>query len=59
VSRLLKELSVELDDKTVTIECDNGRTIKLVTTEIAMLKTKLLHVDIHNHWPGQEKEPER
>jgi hypothetical protein len=49
VSRLLKELSVELDDKTITIECDNSQTIKLVTTEIAILKTKLRHVDIHNH----------
>ena len=57
VSQLLKELSVELDDKTITIECDNGQTIKLVTTEIAMLKTKPRHVDIHNHWPRQEKEP--
>lgn len=49
VSRLLKELLIELDDQTVKIECDNKQTINLVIAEIATLKTKLRHVDIHNY----------
>jgi hypothetical protein len=54
VSRLIGELRVELDDSRIRIECDNVMTIRLVTAEIATLKTKLRHVDIHNHWLRQE-----
>ncbi|KAF6527735.1 hypothetical protein HZS61_008037 [Fusarium oxysporum f. sp. conglutinans] len=54
VSRLLKELTVQLDDSIIQIDCDNTQTINLVTAEIATLKTKLRHVDIHNHWLRQE-----
>jgi hypothetical protein len=54
VSRLLTELSVDLDDKKIKIECDNTQTIKLVNSEITTLKTKLRHVDIHNHLLRQE-----
>jgi len=50
VSRLIKELKVKLDDNHIRIECDNKQTIRLVTEEIAILQTKLRHVDIHNHW---------
>ncbi|KAL9561366.1 hypothetical protein ACKAV7_014721 [Fusarium commune] len=54
VSRLLKELTVQMDDPTIRIDCDNTQTINLVTAEIVTLKTKLRHVDIHNHWLRQE-----
>src|SRR6185437_7552989 len=54
VSRLLKELTVQMDDPTIRIDCDNTQTINLVTAEIATLKTKLRHVDIHNHWLRQK-----
>ena len=54
VSRLLAELTVQLDDHHITIQCDNKQTIRLVTAEIATLQTKLRHVDIHNHWLRQE-----
>jgi hypothetical protein len=54
ISRLLQELYVELEDRTVTIECDNKQTIRLVTEEVSRLQTKLRHVDIHNHWIRQE-----
>jgi hypothetical protein len=54
VSRLLKELGIGLDDNRIKIECDNTQTIRLVTAEIATLKTSLRHVDIHNHWLRQE-----
>ena len=54
VSRLLKELSIRLDNNHVQIQCDNYQTIRLVTAEIAVLQTRLRHVDIHNHWLRQE-----
>ena len=54
VSRLLEELSVRLDSNRIQIQCDNHQTIRLVTDEIAILQTKLRHVDIHNHWLRQE-----
>lgn len=54
VSRLVKELGVTLDDSRINIQCDNKQTIRLVHAEIALLQTKLRHVDIHNHWLRQE-----
>jgi len=54
VSRLIKELKIKLDDNHIQIECDNKQTIRLVTKEIAVLQTKLRHVDIHSHWLRQE-----
>ena len=54
VSRLLAELTVQLDDHRIKIQCDNKQTIRLVTAEIATLQTRLRHVDIHNHWLRQE-----
>jgi hypothetical protein len=53
-SRLLKELKIDLPQKTITIHCDNTQTISLVTKETSKLQTKLRHVDIHNHWLRQE-----
>jgi hypothetical protein len=54
VSRLLRELTVRLDQHHIQIQCDNAQTIRLVNEEIARLQTKLRHVDIHNHWLRQE-----
>jgi hypothetical protein len=54
VSRLLRELTVELNDHRIEIQCDNTQTIRLVNQEITRLQTKLRHVDIHNHWLRQE-----
>lgn len=54
ISRLLSELHISLPDRTITIHCDNKQTIRLLTEEVARLKTKLRHVDIHNHWLRQE-----
>ena len=54
MNRLLKELSISLDDSHIRIECDNKQTIRLVTEEVAQIQTKLRHVDIHNHWLRQE-----
>jgi hypothetical protein len=54
LSRLLKELRITLPSTTITIQCDNKQTIRLVTQEISKLQTKLRHVDIHTHWLRQE-----
>ncbi|KAF7573989.1 hypothetical protein PtrM4_056120 [Pyrenophora tritici-repentis] len=54
VRMLLEELRVELTEKTITIQCDNTQTIRLINEEISQLTTKLRHVDIHNHWLRQE-----
>ena len=54
VSRLLAELTVQLDDYHIKIQYDNKQTIRLVTAEVATLQTRLRHVDIHNHWLRQE-----
>ncbi|KAF7566030.1 hypothetical protein PtrM4_054640 [Pyrenophora tritici-repentis] len=54
LSRLLKELNIQLDTPSITIQCDNKQTIRLVTEEVSKLQTKLRHVDIHNHWIRQE-----
>lgn len=48
--RLIQEIGVQLDDRHVQIWCDNTQTIRLVTKDVAILNTKLRHVDIHNHW---------
>lgn len=56
ISRLLQEIGIQLDNKTIRIQCDNQQTIKLVNNEVGPLRTKLRHVDIHNHWLRQEAE---
>ena len=50
VSRLVKELGVSLDNKRITIQYNNQQTIRLVHKEVALLQTKLQHMDIYNHW---------
>jgi hypothetical protein len=59
ISRLIKELGVQLDDERIRIQCDNQQTIQLVNKDIAKLQTKLRHVDIHNHWLRQEAQRKR
>jgi len=59
VSRLIKELRVTLDNSRINIMCDNQQTIRLVNADIALLNTKLRHVDIHNHWLRQEAQARR
>ena len=54
IGRLLSELKVSLDDNILRIKCDNQQTIRLLHSELAVLNTRLRHVDIHNHWLRQE-----
>lgn len=59
VERMLTRIGLELDTKRIVIEVDNHQTIRLVTDEFAQLKTKLRHVDIHDHWLRQEYQQEK
>jgi hypothetical protein len=59
VQRLLKELNVNVATAPLRLECDNKQTIGLIEKDIATLKTKLRHVDIHHHWLRQEHQAGR
>jgi hypothetical protein len=54
VSKLLQKLIIDFNDQIIQIECNNIQTINLITKEIALLKTKLRHVNIYNHWLRQK-----
>jgi hypothetical protein len=54
VSKLLQKLIIDFNDQIIQIEYNNIQTINLITKEIALLKTKLQHVNIHNHWLRQK-----
>lgn len=51
--RLVKELSIRLENKPLQLLCDNIQTIRLIVKESLTLPTKLRHVDIYNHWLRQ------
>jgi GTP cyclohydrolase FolE2 len=53
IARLFEALTLKLN-KPLKIRCDNRQTIRLLTEEFAKLKTKLRHVDVHNHWLRQK-----
>jgi hypothetical protein len=49
VSKLLQKLTIDLNDQIIQIEYNNTQTINLITKKIALLRTKLRHVNIYNH----------
>jgi hypothetical protein len=49
VSKLLQKFTINLNDQTIYIEYDNTQTINLITKKIALLRTKLRHINIYNH----------
>jgi hypothetical protein len=49
VNKLLQKLTIDLNDQIIQIEYNNTQTINLITKEIALLRIKLRHVNIHNH----------
>jgi hypothetical protein len=52
ISRLLQE--IKLPELTITIQCNNTQTMRLVIEKVSKLQTKLQHVDIHHHLLRQE-----
>ena len=59
LNTLISKLSVKLTDVSIPILCDNTTTLKLVLKKLALIKTNLRHVNIHNHWLMQEVSKER
>ncbi len=53
MARLFRTLKVELDES-LTIECNNLITIRLLVEKAAKLQTKFWHIDIHSYWLRQE-----
>jgi hypothetical protein len=49
VNKLLQKLIIDFNDQIIQIEYNNIQTINLIIKEIALLKTKLQHVNIYNH----------
>ncbi len=47
--RLFRALKVELDES-LTIECDNLITIRLLIEKTVRLQTKLRYIDIYFYW---------
>ncbi|KAL3704530.1 hypothetical protein TMatcc_008201 [Talaromyces marneffei ATCC 18224] len=54
VLRLLLELDIRFQTPTLHVYCDNQQTLGLLEKDAPRLRTKLRHVDIHNHWVRQE-----
>jgi hypothetical protein len=48
ISRLFEALVLKLN-KPLEIRCDNSQIIRLFTEKFAKLKTKLRHMNVHNH----------
>jgi hypothetical protein len=48
-SRLFKQLGFKLGHK-LKIYCDNKQTVDFMEKKTSKLKTRLRHVDIHQHW---------
>jgi hypothetical protein len=53
ISRLFEQLTLRLNEP-LELRYDNRQTIRLLTKDSAKLKTKLRHLDVHNHWLRQE-----
>jgi hypothetical protein len=53
MARLFEALTLKFN-KPLEIRCDNRQTIRLLTEKSAKLKTKLRHVNVHNHWLRQK-----
>jgi hypothetical protein len=53
ISRLFEQLILRLNEP-LELRYDNRQTIRLLTEDSAKLKTKLRHVNVHNHWLRQK-----
>ena len=59
LKRLFQGLEFNLGRPVTTILYDNQQTIRLITSEIPQLTTRLKHVDIRQHWLRQEVQAKR
>jgi hypothetical protein len=51
--RFFKSIDLELDHDLV-LQCDNKQTVGALQKDSNLIRTKLRHIDIHNHWLRQE-----
>jgi hypothetical protein len=51
--RFCQSIDLELDHELV-LQCDNMQTVGALQKDSNLLRTKLRHIDIHNHWLRQE-----
>lgn len=51
--RFFQSIDLELDHELV-LQCDNKQTVGALQKDSNLLRTKLRHIDIHNHWLRQE-----
>ncbi|KAI0995309.1 hypothetical protein K3495_g12873 [Podosphaera aphanis] len=51
--RFFKNIGFILDED-ITLRCDNRQALRVITSELSKLDTKLRHVDIHQMWLRQE-----
>ena len=51
--RFFKSIDLELDHDLV-LKCDNKQTVGALQKDSNLIRTKLRHIDIHNHWLRQE-----
>jgi hypothetical protein len=51
--RFFQSVNLELDHELV-LQCDNKQTVGALQKDSNLLRTKLRHIDIHNHWLRQE-----
>jgi hypothetical protein len=51
--RFFKSIDLELDHELV-LQCDNKQTVGALQKDSNLIRTKLRHIDIHNHWLRQE-----
>ena len=56
--RLFKAIDFD-PEHDLTIKGDNQQTLRILTKEDPMIRTKLRHVDIHQHWLRQEVQAKR
>lgn len=56
--RLFKAIRFDPEHE-LSIKCDNQQTIGILEKETPQLRTKLRHVDIHQHWLRQEVQSKR
>jgi len=51
--RFFQSIDLDLDHELV-LQCDNKQTVGALQKDTNLLRTKLRHIDIHNHWLRQE-----
>lgn len=52
--RFFTQIGLDLGTETLVLGCDNQQTIRLLTSAVPLLTTRLKHVDVHQNWLRQQ-----